>query len=118
MWAVRCFHKTAPDREKRYKAISKFISLHKSGILIKVEYQPEGIRYTNRFYPLTAMEWIEGETLGTFIYNNINHKKIISQLPDQFLELTKELDRLKIAHGDLSPEEHSRNKRKDDTDRL
>jgi len=101
-WAVRCFSRSSPDRESRYKEICKYISSHSSDILIGVEYLPKGILVKGSWYPITLMDWVEGDTLGNYIYQNIKQPKRIAALPDEFLQLVAELERLGIAHGDLS----------------
>ena len=101
-WAVRCFLKSAPEREQRYRAISRFISSHPSNILISIDFQPGGIQYKGKSFPLTLMDWVEGDTLGTYIFKYIRNSEKIHKLPDLFLLIVQELDRLKISHGDLS----------------
>ncbi len=101
-WAVRCFYKAALDREKRYQAISKFIASHPSEILIKIEYQPAGIKHQGNLYPITIMDWVDGDTLETYVYKNIKKQDFLITLCYQFQLMVKELNRLQIAHGDLS----------------
>jgi len=100
--ALRCFHKVSPRREQHYAAISSFLSTHPSSILVSTTYQPYGIRYKGGSYPITLMDWIEGCTLGTFVFKNFNNQKVMLQLTGKFLKLVDEMISLKIAHGDLS----------------
>lgn len=100
--ALRCFHKVSPRREQHYSAISNFLSSHPSTLFVKTTYQPHGIRYRGGSYPITIMDWIEGDTLGTFVFKNFNNQRVMSELTDKFLKLVKELIRLKVGHGDLS----------------
>lgn len=101
-YALRCFHKIAQNRESHYQSITKFLTTHPSTTLIKTEFQPQGIRYQDKYYPITLMEWIEGESLGTYLFRNINNRASVQNLLDKFQRLVQELERLQIAHGDLS----------------
>lgn len=101
-WALRCFHKPSQERGPRYQVICKYIESHPSPILVNIDYQSEGLRYKGRVFPITLMEWIEGDTLGNYVYKNINNPKTLRNLPDEFLGVSRELERLQIAHGDLS----------------
>lgn len=101
-WALRCFHKISADRDFRQPLISAFIKSARSNIFVGVDYQSQGIYYQGSHYPISIMEWVKGETLGTYISNNISSKSAINNLSTQFLFLIKELNRLKMAHGDLS----------------
>lgn len=102
VWALRCFHKISTMREEYYNEISKFLRQNPSKSFVNIEYQADGIRYQNKYYPLTLMEWIQGQTLETYIYNNFTNKNRMSDLVSSFRDLVRELNRLKIAHGDLS----------------
>lgn len=100
--ALRCFHKVSPRREQHYSAISSFLSSHPSSLFVRTAYQPHGILYKGGYFPITIMDWIEGDTLGTFVFKNFNNKKVMSELTDKFLKLVNELIHLQVGHGDLS----------------
>jgi serine/threonine protein kinase len=101
-WAVRCFHKSVPDREIRYQAISQFLRSNSSIVLVPVYYVRHGIKIQSNWYPITYMPWVEGYTLGTFIEKNFGNRQSIALISKDFCHLIKELERLGIAHGDLS----------------
>ncbi len=100
--AVRCFHKVLPGREHHYSAISSFLKSHASPLLVSSSYQPQGIKYRGDYYPITLMDWIEGDILGTYVFNNFNNPSKMSILLNNFQKLVNELHCLGIAHGDLS----------------
>lgn len=101
-WAVRCFHKSVPDREIRYQAISQFLRSNSSNVLVPVYYVQDGIKIQRNWYPITYMPWVEGYTLGTFIEKNFGNRQSIALISKDFCHLIQELERLGIAHGDLS----------------
>jgi len=47
------------------------------------------------------MEWVEGEPLIPFIERNLHYPAALLSLASRWLEMTKALGRLSIAHGDL-----------------
>jgi len=101
-YAVRCFHKHAPEREYRYAAISKFLNSNPSKVLIPVKYEKKGILVLGKWYPITHMQWVEGDTLQTFLDRYHRDSARINNLINEFIVLVDELERLGIAHGDLS----------------
>lgn len=101
-WALRCFHKLVQERDSRYAAICKYISTHQSDILVPVEFITQGVLVRGKWYPITIMEWVDGDTLDNFIFKNINNAFLLAKLLPNFLHLANELERLKISHGDLS----------------
>jgi serine/threonine protein kinase len=101
-WAVRCFHKPLADREKRYALISKHLNSNKSPILINVEYLPGEILVKGSRHPVTLMDWVDGDTLSQYLYKNANKPGKLANLVGEFLFVIDELERLQIAHGDLS----------------
>jgi serine/threonine protein kinase len=101
-WAVRCFHKPLADREKRYALISSYLNSKKSPILINVEYLPDEILVKGNRHPVTLMDWIDGDTLSQYLYKNAGKPSKLANLVGEFLFVVDELERLQIAHGDLS----------------
>lgn len=101
-WAVRCFHKPLSDRENRYHVISRFIEKNPSDCFIPIKFLTDGIRVQGNWYPITYMPWVNGETLGTFIDKNFRNPQNIKGLLPEFNRVIQELERLSVAHGDLS----------------
>lgn len=100
--AVRCFYRSVPEREARYAAIIRYLSSHQSDHFVQVKYIAQGINVKGSWFPITVMDWVEGDTLETYLVKNIRNKNQILALPSMFIQLTKELEKLNIAHGDLS----------------
>lgn len=100
-WAVRCFTRTIPDLQRRYEAIGRFLQTCTDGFFVKAICLNEGIRVGNQWHPIIKMQWLDGETLNTFIDRNISTPGEISKLIPEFVDLVKRLESLKVAHGDL-----------------
>jgi hypothetical protein len=100
--AVRCFHKHVPDRTSRYAAISQFLASAPSDVLIATRFVPNGIRVSDTWYPITWMDWVEGETLEAFLVRRGGERETLLKLAAEFSRVVAELERLEMAHGDLS----------------
>ncbi|MGY2881422.1 hypothetical protein [Thermostichus sp. OS-CIW-28] len=100
-WAVRCFTRTIPDLQRRYEAIGRFLQSCADGFFVKAICLNEGIRVGNQWHPIIKMQWLDGETLNTFIDRNISKPGEISKLIPEFVDLVERLESLKVAHGDL-----------------
>jgi serine/threonine protein kinase len=100
-WAVRCFYKDIPELRRRYDAIGQFLTKYADGVFVSASLLRDGILVQGQRYPIIKMTWIDGDPLNLYIERNISKRQTISWLPDAFLELTKKLQNLGIAHGDL-----------------
>lgn len=102
-YAVRCFHKEQPYREKRYAAITRKLSELKSSYFVDFKFQPDGIRIRGRDYPVVKMAWAKGETLGEFVDANFRKKDVLGNLKTSLAELSFFLEKNRLAHGDIQP---------------
>jgi hypothetical protein len=100
-YAVRCFHKEAKDLQERYRRIHGCISSARDGVFVGFEYQPTGIRVRGGTFPIVKMDWVTGDTLGTFVEKNAGDTARINWLRGQFTTLNQRLTTLGVAHGDL-----------------
>jgi hypothetical protein len=101
-FAVRCFKQDDPERTDRYRAICTYLAAHQCDIFVPVEYLPGGLLWRGNTYPITVMDWVEGDSLSNFLYRNIRHSKELARLPQEFLRLVTQLEKLGVAHGDFS----------------
>ncbi len=100
-WAIRCFHKEMPDIQDRYQKISGFLNRSSNPYFVSFDYQKDGIRINNAFYPIIKMDWMNGSLLNTYVEDHLSNKAAIAALSSQFRECILELGRLGVAHGDL-----------------
>ncbi|MGV6874558.1 hypothetical protein ACUSIJ_17960 [Pseudochelatococcus sp. B33] len=73
---------------------------------IGFEYQPTGVLVNGKHYPIVSMDWVEGDTLGSFLEDNYSDKGYsdkgrIECLRSQFAEVERFLRSKGLAHGDL-----------------
>ncbi len=100
--AVRCFHKPVEDRTQRYAAIGTYLMKVRQPFFLPVHYQARGISLKNQSFPITYMDWVDGETLESWLYSNLNDLTAIGDLSNELVALAEKLGELGVAHGDLS----------------
>jgi len=103
--AVRCFTTESPERRERYDLMSDYLKTRRLRCLVDFEYRDRGIRSAGdgKWYPLILMDWVEGETLFTWVRARAleGDRPALATAAERWLELVKELADARIAHGDL-----------------
>ncbi|MFJ6694581.1 hypothetical protein ACIQM4_00710 [Streptomyces sp. NPDC091272] len=105
-YAIKCFTRNVPDQERRYQAISARLARLDPAELsqrwnLGFEYLTDAISVGPHRYPVLKMEWAEAVTLSSWLDDNHAHPSAVDRLADRFEALTRDLDALEIAHGDL-----------------
>lgn len=100
-FAIRCFHKEAKGLEARYFHVDKGLRAAGGPYFVGFEYQPTGVLVNGGRFPIVKMDWVEGDTLGSFLEDNYADKGSIERLRSQFADLDRFLRSKGIAHGDL-----------------
>jgi hypothetical protein len=100
-WATRCFTRAIPDIQLRYESFGKFLQRNPNSYFVNANCLPQGIRIGQQWHPIIKMEWLNGETLNSFIDRNISNPSQINNLIPEFLKMVNNLEQLGIAHGDL-----------------
>src|SRR6516165_5358762 len=100
-YAVRCFHKAAPDLEQKYRNIGSALVTDNSGYFVGFKYEPTGVLVNGTRFPIVKMDWAEGKTLDAWLESNVNNRSGLTQLRQQFQNLETYLRGKSYAHGDL-----------------
>jgi len=100
-WAVKCFTTKIEDHQKRYAAISAHLQKSRLRYAVSFEYLAQGIRIKGQLYPILKMEWIDGESLNSFVAKNLSQPARLLQLTREWVEMMNGLKTAQIAHGDL-----------------
>ena len=100
-WAVRCFHRDASDRARRYAAISQTLAGLRDSPLVSIAYLPLGVRVDQQWYAVTKMPWLDGRPFNRAVEARLNSPASLAQLEQRFIALTERLQQLGLAHGDL-----------------
>ncbi|GAC1398501.1 MAG: hypothetical protein NVSMB52_12040 [Chloroflexota bacterium] len=100
-WAVRCFWREYADMQARYAAISSHVRAAHLPYTVGFEYIPQGICVHGHWYPILKMEWVTGVLLDEYIRIHLHDSRALSQLAERWSDMVNELERARIAHGDL-----------------
>lgn len=100
-FAIRCFHKEAKGLEARYGHVDKGLKTAGGPYFVGFEYQSTGVMVNGKRYPIVKMDWVEGDTLGSFLEDNYSNKGRIERVVSQFADLERFLRSKGLAHGDL-----------------
>lgn len=83
------------------KEISQeLLKLH-SDYFLDYNYYNDAILIDGKRYPMTVMEWCKGKPLKEYINCNLQNKKKLGILADNFLKLFHFMHKHGISHGDL-----------------
>lgn len=100
-YALRCWIKDVGDAKNRYEKIGVYLKQTGLHYFTDFEYVPEGILINGNKYPITRMEWAEGETLRDFIGKNLRNTNIFKTVANAFRQMFETLHAHQISHGDL-----------------
>jgi len=100
-WAVKCFLTQVSDQQERYSEISAHLLKIDLPYLIQFKYLASGIRVAKQAYPIVKMEWVEGESLSSYIERCRGNPGAMLSLAKRWVDMTTALTRASIAHGDL-----------------
>ena len=100
-YALRCWIAGIGEAETRYKEISDYLKQCRLPYFVDFEYVPNGIMVNGDKYPVTRMEWAEGETLCDFIKHNLQDARCLKTAAVEFQKMVTALHAHQISHGDL-----------------
>ena len=101
-YAVRCFTREVKDQQTRYNKLSRYLNRVSDPSFVHFEYVERGINLKGTWYPIVRMEWVEGESLSSFVESNLDDPDTLRRLAAQWREgPAASLRGLDIAHNDL-----------------
>lgn len=100
-WAVRCFIRQVPDRQRRYAAIDEHLTRLHLPQLVDFDYQERGILVQGTWWPIVKMAWVAGDTLDDFVAAHLGDKERLERIAQAWVELVTTLEAAGVAHGDL-----------------
>ena len=101
IYALRCWIADIGEAETRYREISNYLMQCHLPYFVDFVYVPEGILVGINKYPITRMEWAEGETLCDFIKHNLQDARCLKTAAVEFQKMVAALHAHQISHGDL-----------------
>ncbi|MBX9685871.1 MAG: hypothetical protein K2X27_04160 [Candidatus Obscuribacterales bacterium] len=100
-YAVRCFNRPMKDQQERYKRTSRFICDDDLTYTVPLIYLENGIQVRGQWFPILKMDWVEGESIYTYIDSHRLDKSALKELRERFSEMMQKLRSAGIAHSDL-----------------
>lgn len=99
--ALRCWIKMPGNVKERYTKAKEYFALYPLPYFVEFEYIEDGILIKGQKYPISSMEWVEGDTLSDFLKKRVNDSETVRSIARGFQVMVEELHRQRISHGDL-----------------
>ena len=107
-YALKCFTEEQEGRAEAYRKIAEELEFVDSSYITSVKYLEKELfvdsNCENEEFPVLLMDWIEGETMETYVANNYTDSYEMSMLCYRFCKMAAWLRSQSFAHGDIKPD--------------
>ena len=107
-YALKCFTEEQEGRAEAYRKIAEELEFVDSPYITSVKYLEKEIfvdsNCENEEFPVLLMDWIEGETMETYIAANYTDNHAMAMLCYRFCKMAAWLRSQSFAHGDIKPD--------------
>ena len=107
-YALKCFTEEQEGRAEAYHQIAEELEFVDSPYITSVKYLEKELFVDSNCeddeFPVLLMDWIEGETMETFIAENYTDSYEMSMLCYRFCKMAAWLRSQSFAHGDIKPD--------------
>ena len=107
-YALKCFTEEQEGRAEEYRQIAEELEFVDSPYITSVKYLEKELFVDSNCeddeFPVLLMDWIEGETMETFIAENYTDSYEMSMLCYRFCKMAAWLRSQSFAHGDIKPD--------------
>ena len=107
-YALKCFTEDQEGRAEAYRQIAEELEFVDSPYITSVNYLEKELfvdcNCEDDEFPVLLMDWIEGETMETFIAENYTDSYEMSMLCYRFCKMAAWLRSQSFAHGDIKPD--------------
>lgn len=107
-YALKCFTEEQEGRAEAYRKIAEELEFVDSPYITSVKYLEKEIfvdsNCENEEFPVLLMDWIEGETMETYIAANYTDTHAMAMLCYRFCKMAAWLRSQSFAHGDIKPD--------------
>ena len=107
-YALKCFTEEQEGRAEAYRKIAEELEFVDSPYITSVKYLEKELfvdsNCEDEEFPVLLMDWIEGETMETYIANNYTDSYEMSMLCYRFCKMAAWLRSQSFAHGDIKPD--------------
>ena len=107
-YALKCFTEEQEGRAEAYRKIAEELEFVDSPYITSVKYLEKEMfvdsNCENEEFPVLLMDWIEGETMETYIADNYTDTHAMAMLCYRFCKMAAWLRSQSFAHGDIKPD--------------
>ena len=107
-YALKCFTEEQEGRAEAYRQIAEELEFVASPYITSVKYLEKELfvdsNCEDNEFPVLLMDWIEGETMETYIANHYMDNYAMSMLCYRFCKMAAWLRSQSFAHGDIKPD--------------
>lgn len=107
-YALKCFTEEQEGRAEAYRQIAEELEFVDSPYITSVKYLEKEMfvdsNCEDEEFPVLLMDWIEGETMETYIAANYTDTHAMAMLCYRFCKMAAWLRSQSFAHGDIKPD--------------
>ena len=107
-YALKCFTEEQEGRAEAYRQIAEELEFVDSPYITSVKYLEKELfvdsNCEDEEFPVLLMDWIEGETMETYVTANYTDTHAMSMLCYRFCKMAAWLRSQSFAHGDIKPD--------------
>ncbi len=107
-YALKCFTEEQEGRAEAYRQIAEELEFVDSPYITSVKYLEKELfvdsNCENEEFPVLLMDWIEGETMETYVAANYTDTHAMAMLCYRFCKMAAWLRSQSFAHGDIKPD--------------
>ena len=107
-YALKCFTEEQEGRAEAYRQIAEELEFVDSPYITSVKYIEKELfvdsNCENEEFPVLLMDWIEGETMETYVADNYTDTHAMAMLCYRFCKMAAWLRSQSFAHGDIKPD--------------
>ena len=107
-YALKCFTEEQEGRAEAYRKIAEELEFVDSSYITSVKYLEKELfvdsNCEDEEFPVLLMDWIEGETMETYVAANYTDTHAMAMLCYRFCKMAAWLRSQSFAHGDIKPD--------------
>lgn len=107
-YALKCFTEEQEGRAEAYRQIAEELEFVDSPYITSVKYLEKELfvdsNCEDEEFPVLLMDWIEGETMETYVAANYTDTHAMAMLCYRFCKMATWLRSQSFAHGDIKPD--------------
>ena len=107
-YALKCFTEEQEGRAEAYRQITEELEFVDSSYITSVKYLEKELfvdsNCVDEEFPVLLMDWIEGETMETYVAANYTDNHTMAMLCYRFCKMATWLRSQSFAHGDIKPD--------------